>query len=640
MSDLDDRLQEQLDKIENGVPLDSALQGMPGGREELQPLVELAAAIRDVPRPEPAIAFSRTLGQRVSTEARARFRQPAPGGSPRWRLAPALVGLSLAVVGGIVLLGVLGLALAWPGSVRAATLMDVVGKVEVASSSTSANWHQVASGDKVYSGQRLRTGAGSSATLVYFEGSRTTVGASSDLTLTRLDGSWGNVLRLTLLQTAGETNHSVVPLRGKDSQFVVNTPAGSATVHGTIFDVEVDKLGGALFSVESGKVLVTNANQEVTLAAGQATHALVDSAPEAPAYQFTLNDRLTAVNGNVWNVSGVSFQVTQQTDVNGDPRAGADVLVRGRLVDGSKWVADSIEPASDGVSEFEFTGIVQEIGTDFWKINGITVTVNETTDIIGTIAISDPVKVTYTVLDGNRWLALEIELLNRPPKGQPTMTPTGTITVTATPGNCTGQETQPEALRLAKTYSVTYGAIMSWFCQRFGFGEIDLAYSLSQRYQMPVDDVFALRQSGLGWGEIRRRLAAGPTMTPTATITPTATLTPTATVTPTATITPTMTLTSTKGGIMCTDPTHQQPEAVRLAAKYKVTYAEIIGWFCQGFGFGEIDRAYALSAQTGTPVADYFGMKKFGLGWGEIKKLTPQAPGAPGAPGKPHPKKP
>ena len=142
----------------------------------------------------------------------------------------------------------LGLALAWPGSVRAATLMDVVGKVEVASSSTSANWHQVESGDKLYSGQRLRTGAGSSATLVYFEGSRTTVGASADLTLTRLDGSWGNVLRLTLLQTAGETNHSVVPLRGKDSQFVVNTPAGSATVHGTIFDVAVDKLGGALFS--------------------------------------------------------------------------------------------------------------------------------------------------------------------------------------------------------------------------------------------------------------------------------------------------------------------------------------------------------------------------------------------------------
>jgi len=58
-----------------------------------------------------------------------------------------------------------------------------------------------------------------------------------------------------------------------------------------------------------------------------------------------------------------------------------------------------------------------------------------------------------------------------------------------------------------------------------------------------------------------------------------------------------------------------------------VTYDEIMGWFCQGFGFGEIDLAYSLSQQPGvtaTP-AEIFAMKSSGMGWGQIKQeLTPK----------------
>jgi hypothetical protein len=59
---------------------------------------------------------------------------------------------------------------------------------------------------------------------------------------------------------------------------------------------------------------------------------------------------------------------------------------------------------------------------------------------------------------------------------------------------------------------------------------------------------------------------------------------------------------------------------MRLAEKYNVPYEEIMGWFCQGFGFGEIDLAYSLSYMSGTPVAEIFAMKSGGMGWGEIKK--------------------
>src|SRR5262249_55705760 len=43
-------------------------------------------------------------------------------------------------------------------------------------------------------------------------------------------------------------------------------------------------------------------------------------------------------------------------------------------------------------------------------------------------------------------------------------------------------------------------------------------------------------------------------------------------------------------------------------------------WHCQGFGFGEIAKAYLLAKKFGTKPGDYFGMKKGGMGWGNIIK--------------------
>ena len=98
-------------------------------------------------------------------------------------------------------------------------------------------------------------------------------------------------------------------------------------------------------------------------------------------------------------------------------------------------------------------------------------------------------------------------------------------------------------------------------------------------------------------------------------MTPSPTLSVTLTATPA--ITPTLSATQTA---LCTgaDP---QPKGQDLAAQYGVSYEEIMGWFCQGFGFGEIDLVYSLSVQSGKPVAEIFALKQGGMGWGEIKKL-------------------
>ena len=163
---------------------------------------------------------------------------------------------------------------------------------------------------------------------------------------------------------------------------------------------------------------------------------------------------------------------------------------------------------------------------------------------------------------------------------------------------------------------MSYEEIMGWFCQGVGFGEIEQAYSLSHEFGMPVADIFALRQAGMGWGEIRKYLENLPTGTPVPSETPEPSGTPGASETPQPSVTPE----PTQGGPTSCTGADSHPTGMSLAQQYAVSYEEIMGWFCQGFGFGEIEHAYSLSLESGTPVADIFAMRSSGMGWDEIRK--------------------
>jgi hypothetical protein len=635
MSEMDELLQQKLVALEKGAAPEAVLQDLPAGADELKPLITLAAEVRETPHPQPSPEHIRVLQYKILSEAKELSRNRvnrSRGSSFTWIFATGLAGATFLCVFAVIALVGVGL---WPrgsNSSQTATLVDVIGQVEVAS--PVGSWQPLADGDKIESGQRMRVGSQSNATLVFFEGSRTTVDSNSELVFTHLGGSRSSGLQVEIDQTSGKTSHSVVPLGGSSSTFVVDTPAGAATVRGTTFSVTV--IGEqALFTVDKGEVTVSNADRKVSVAAGQATLSRSNEAPAAPAYRFALNDQLASINGDQWVFPGVSFQVMDETIITGNPQIGDNLLVQGRII-ADQWVADSVEPSFEDGEQFEFTGVVEQISAESWLINSVSVLVNEVTEMDDGIAVGDTVKVIYTLLKANRWLALEIERLEVEDESSPTSTdtPAGTLTPVATVVNCTGNERQPKAETLAQTYGVTYEEIMSWFCQGFGFGEIDLAYGLSRETGHTVADIFALRRMGLGWGEIKRRALLTPTATATITTTVTATITPTftatppltVTVTPTSTMTPTPTLTPTitptPAATQVTDCTgaNPQPKGQKLAELYGVPYEEIMGWFCQGFGFGEIDLAYSLSAQTGTPVDQIFAMKSSGMGWGEIKK--------------------
>ena len=93
-----------------------------------------------------------------------------------------------------------------------------------------------------------------------------------------------------------------------------------------------------------------------------------------------------------------------------------------------------------------------------------------------------------------------------------------------------------------------------------------------------------------------------PESTPEATETPEATLEVTPEVTPEATLEVTPEVTPTEE--VCNFPNH--PVALRISEAFNVTYEEVIAWHCQGFGFGEITRAYLLADATDEDAQTYF----------------------------------
>jgi len=672
MSDTEQLLQESLKDIEAGIPVDEVLSRLPAGSDELTQLIRMAVAVRSVPHPEPTAADVQAAREKVMQSAGG-TRQP--GGSKINRLdflrVPAFVGLVAVLL--ICLLSVIGsgIYLAGPRTARAAILMDVSGLVEITASPKSSDWIPATSGSKVSAGQRILTDASSSVTLVFFEGSRTVIGPNSDVTLTKLSGGWNDTLRVLLTENKGNTTSSVVPFNGKSSSFIVRTPSGDATVHGTRFSVDVASGGLARYAVTNGEVVVKSAQTQVDLLPGQAVTSAPGEVLNAPAYQFFVQGKVDSIQGNSWIVSGVGFNVTPQTEISGNPQEGNLVSVQGRILKSGVWVADQIELADDAAVLATFTGLVNSMSATSWVISGVAVQVTSATQISAGIVLDDPVKVSFIVLPGGIRQAQQIELLQaapRPsakpqlgfkPSGLETSSCTAMIDVPAVLIN-RGKQPGDSANDVELGFTVEQGAdfVDQVTLTPATFAVVEPGQSISFTINVNFNPAWLTAQRGstvklriLITHETNRpdhlnarlnvvlknscKVLATPTRTPTTTPTPTPLVPPTVTPTPTPTLTgtlptptptstPTITPTPEIGGRCENQP---NPKAVKLANLYGVPVDEIVGWFCQGFGFGEIDLAYSLARSANVPVSTVFDMRKSGLGWGEIKKLLGGLPG-------------
>ena len=169
---------------------------------------------------------------------------------------------------------------------------------------------------------------------------------------------------------------------------------------------------------------------------------------------------------------------------------------------------------------------------------------------------------------------------------------------------CVGAEVHPAAQALADKHGVTYQEVMDWFCGaeygseeiKYGLGEIKHALETSARkdVELSAAELLALKTKLGGWGEVWQHL----------------------------------------GLIGSTDDDDEEeltaeeseycvgvqphPVALKLAETYEVDDEQIMIWFCEGYGFGEI--MHALQTSDGGADAAYalLGEKSELGGWGQV----------------------
>jgi hypothetical protein len=132
---------------------------------------------------------------------------------------------------------------------------------------------------------------------------------------------------------------------------------------------------------------------------------------------------------------------------------------------------------------------------------------------------------------------------------------------------------------------------MDWFCNGYGFGEIEHALQAAEQTGLTPEEILAMKDELGGWGEVWRELGL-------------------------------------KGdddgdgedGDSCVgiDP---HPVGQKLADAYDVPYEDIMGWFCDdNFGFGEIKLALQAAEALDVLPEDLLAMKDELGGWGQVWK--------------------
>lgn len=270
-------------------------------------------------------------------------------------------------------------------------------------------WTAVSQGDSLTIGQRIRTSKLSQATLAFYDGSQTTLQAQSELSLDELDARTDGPRTIVMTQWIGESDHNVAPAADENGRFLVNTPTGSGTAKGTIFHVIVTPNLLTFFNVTEGVVDVTSLNITIIVVAGQGTLIPPGQPPTPPYFRITGEGQVTEI-GELWVIGGQSFATTENTIFVGLPEVGDWVFVEGHLLPDGTRIADRIILLTQPPDpSFTLTGVVENISDQLWVIAGQSIVVNDATIITGDIVVGDQVVVTGNIATGGTLIATHIE---------------------------------------------------------------------------------------------------------------------------------------------------------------------------------------------------------------------------------------
>jgi NDP-sugar pyrophosphorylase family protein len=297
---------------------------------------------------------------------------------------------------------------------QSARLKDIRGVVEIRADGDT--WTLVREGRVIKAGQRVRTGALSSASLAFYDGSTAYLGPNTEVSVDHLDQDPTDGSRIVeLTQWVGQTDHDVASAYGDHARYEVHTPSGTGEAKGTRFHVLVTPALVVRFNVDQGAVAVTNLNVTVVVVAGQLTVIEADQSPSQPVFRVTGEGEVTQT-GTTWTIAGQDFETHDGTVIIGNPQVGDWVSVAGHLLADGTRVADRIALLRRSpVNRFTIIGEVEAIEDTAWTVAGQTITVNEETAIEEGVEIGDVVRVEGVLLEDGTLLAERIRLVEEEP---------------------------------------------------------------------------------------------------------------------------------------------------------------------------------------------------------------------------------
>jgi hypothetical protein len=152
--------------------------------------------------------------------------------------------------------------------------------------------------------------------------------------------------------------------------------------------------------------------------------------PDATPEPMDFSGLIQEWNGEWWKVRGISFRVSDQTEIEGEPSIDRFAEVHAERRAGEEIWAKRINVKS--LPEYEFTGIIEETGPNSLKVRGVTVSIDNRTQYLG-----DPPRVgrladvqAIQFADGRLMARI---IYTWPPTPTPTITPTRRPTRTPSP---------------------------------------------------------------------------------------------------------------------------------------------------------------------------------------------------------------
>ncbi len=474
MNGSEDTLQERLEQLETGVPLEACLADL---SEDEADLLRLVSSLRQAPHPQRDAGIAaaqraqvlRQMGAQRDAKPRAPLGDVLAGIRPLWNwlrprkaFAGAVAVLAVCVLIALAAAGVFRpsshdedvVQVALPEPTAEQTLAEKAlpeptteqmlaqptmaptfevmipvlslprvrdpvrallngpqGLVEVQSS--DGTWASARAGNLIAAGQSVRTGVLSSVQLIFNDGSTANLGPNTEVYVDELDARPSDGPRIVVLtQWLGETHHDVASVSGANSRYEVRTPSATGVAKGTAFQVQVTPDRLTRFSVDEGAVAVSGQNVTVDVVAGQSTTVNADQPPDEPDFRISGEGEVTA-KGAIWTIAGQDFETHDGTIIEGNPQVGDWVYVEGRLTADGRRIADRIRLVRRSPeNRFTIRGTVDEMGASEWIVAGQPIRIDEETVIDEGIELNDPVQVEGVILPNGVLLAERIRLVD------------------------------------------------------------------------------------------------------------------------------------------------------------------------------------------------------------------------------------